>query len=339
MAVVLSTESVPPGDRLAYWHDVVWRTFVPLDVAAPQGEPFFGAVTTEQLGQLQISTVDAEPEQVRRSRRLIAGSPDEYMLVGLQSRGTGVVVQDGRVARLEPGEFALYDTTLPYTLHFPERFEMIVFQMPRQAMRLPECDLRRITGVTIGPDQGLAALVVPLLSRLSAEAGSYRPEVGEMLARNVADLLTTVVAERLGQDATESDAAQQTLLLRIRAYIDSQLAEPSLSVETIAAAHHISPRHLQRLFQRQDETVGGWIRRRRLEECRRELARPRRTRPAVAAVAHRWGFFSAAHFSRAFRTAYGMSPREWQALTDRSPSPMSERSVPAPSTATMRSSR
>ncbi|MFF2518400.1 helix-turn-helix domain-containing protein [Streptomyces sp. NPDC058086] len=339
MAIVLSTDSVPPGDRLAYWHDVVWRTFVPLDVAAPQGEPFFGTVTTEQLGHLQISTVDAEPEQVRRSRRLIAGSPDEYMLVGLQSRGTGVVVQDGRVARLRPGEFALYDTTLPYTLHFPERFEMIVFQMPRRAMRLPECDLRRITGVTIGPDQSLAALVVPLLSRLSPGAGSYRPEVGEMLARNVTDLLTTVIAERLGHDAaTEADAAQQTLLLRIRAYIDSHLAEPSLSVETIAAAHHISTRHLQRLFQRQDETVGGWIRRRRLEECRRELARPRRTRPAVAAVAHRWGFFSAAHFSRAFRVAYGMSPREWQALTDRSQAQASRRLVLDPSTTPMKSS-
>lgn len=336
MAVVLSTDSVPPGDRLAYWHDVVWRTFVPLDVAVPQSEPFSGTVTTQQLGHLQISTVDAEPEQVRRSRRLIAGSSDEYMLVGLQSRGTGVVVQDGRVARLEPGEFALYDTTLPYTLHFPERFEMIVFQMPRQAMRLPEGDLRRITGVTIRPEQALAALVVPLLSRLSTEAGAYHPEVGAMLARNVTDLLTTVVAERLGQDTPETDAAQQSLSLRIRAYIDSHLAEPSLSVETIAAAHHISTRHLQRLFQKQDETVGGWIRRRRLEECHRELARPRRTRPTVAAVAHRWGFFSAAHFSRAFRAAYGMSPREWQALTDRSQARASGRSVPDQSTTTMR---
>ncbi|MFI9442873.1 hypothetical protein SM007_33260 [Streptomyces avermitilis] len=30
----------------------------------------------------------------------------------------------------------------------------------------------------------------------------------------------------------------------------------------------------------------------------------------------RWGFVSPAHFSRAFRAAYGMSPREWQATAD-----------------------
>jgi AraC-like DNA-binding protein len=201
-------------------------------------------------------------------------------------------------------------------------------QLPRRALGLPESDLRRITGVTIGTEQGLAAMVVPFLSGLRAEAGSCGAEVGEMLARNVTDLLTTVLMERLGRESDGTDAAQQTLLLRIRSFIDSRLGDTALSAETIAAAHHISVRHLQRLFQARGTTVGGWIRHRRLEECRRELGRPRRTRPAVAAVAHRWGFPSAAHFSRAFRAAYGMSPREWQALADRPSAPSRDTSAP-----------
>lgn len=32
----------------------------------------------------------------------------------------------------------------------------------------------------------------------------------------------------------------------------------------------------------------------------------------IAAVANRWGFMSATHFSRVFRAAYGMSPSEWR---------------------------
>uniref|UniRef100_UPI0035A156A4 AraC family transcriptional regulator n=1 Tax=Streptomyces lunaelactis TaxID=1535768 RepID=UPI0035A156A4 len=41
------------------------------------------------------------------------------------------------------------------------------------------------------------------------------------------------------------------------------------------------------------------------------------TRPlAVAAVAHRWGFLSPAHFSRVFRAAYGLPPRAWRALSE-----------------------
>ncbi|GLW07116.1 hypothetical protein Misp01_22460 [Microtetraspora sp. NBRC 13810] len=76
-------------------------------------------------------------------------------------------------------------------------------------------------------------------------------------------------------------------MLRIQSFIDAHLADPALSTERIAAAHHISVRHLQRLFQTRGTTVSGWIRRRRLDECRRELSRPGRARPTVAAIAHR----------------------------------------------------
>ena len=60
--------------------------------------------------------------------------------------------------------------------------------------------------------------------------------------------------------------------------------------------------------------VGEWIRAQRLEGCRRDLARSGRTAPTIAFIAHRWGFGDATHFSRTFREAYGMSPREWRAL-------------------------
>ncbi|WP_053689325.1 helix-turn-helix domain-containing protein [Streptomyces sp. WM6372] len=316
MAVVLSTSSVPPGERLAYWQAAVWQTFVPSDVTTTKTGPFSGAVASDRLGCLRITTVDSDQQLVRRGRHLIARDQDEYLLVGLQRRGTGAVVQDGRTAPLEPGNFVLYDTTRPYTLEFPDRFQLLVFQIPRSALALRSSDLGQITGVTMGADQGLAAMMVPVLSTLAAEAGTHRSEIGEMLARNAVDLLTTVIAERLGRDAAAADASCRTLLLRIRAFADSHLGDPELSAEAIATAHHISVRHLQRLFQAEGATVGGWIKRRRLEECRRELDRPRRSRPAVAAVAHRWGFVSPAHFSRAFRAAYGMSPREWQKLAD-----------------------
>jgi AraC-like DNA-binding protein len=311
---------VPAGERRAYWHDAVWRTFVPLDVSTPRDPsdaPFSGAVRTDRLGYLQISTVDADPERVSRTSRLIARDSDEYLLIGLQGRGPAVITQDGRDAFLRPGDFALYDTTRPYTLSFPDRFQMKVFQLPRQVLGLRESDLRRITGITHRGDEGPAAMVAPFLAGLAAGAASCRPQVGEMLARNAVDLLATLIAEHLGRDTAGTDAAHHALLLRIRAFIGRHLADPGLSPESIAAAHRISVRYLHRLFQSDGTTVSRWIQHRRLEECRRELSRPGRLTPAVAAVAHRWGFTSPAHFSRVFRAAYGMSPREWQARNER----------------------
>ncbi|MFE9604639.1 helix-turn-helix domain-containing protein [Streptomyces hokutonensis] len=315
MSLVLSTDSVPAGERRAYWHDAVWRTFVPLDVSTPKDPadaPFSGAVRTDRLGHLQISTVDADPERVFRTPRLIARDSAEYMLIGLQGYGPAVITQDGRDALLRPGDFAFYDTTRPYTLNFPDRFQMKVFQLPRQALGLRDSDLRRITGITLRGDEGPAALVAPFLAGLAAGATSCRPPVGDMLARNAVDLLTTLIAEHLGRDTADTDAAHRALLVRIRAFIDHHLADPGLSPESIAAAHRISVRYLHRLFQDEGPTVSRWIQHRRLEECRRELSRPGRMSPTVSAVAHRWGFANPAHFSRVFRAAYGMSPREWQ---------------------------
>ena len=51
--------------------------------------------------------------------------------------------------------------------------------------------------------------------------------------------------------------------------------------------------------------MSEWIRRARLERCRRDLADPALARETILAVATRWGMPDAAHFSRMFRATYG----------------------------------
>ena len=58
--------------------------------------------------------------------------------------------------------------------------------------------------------------------------------------------------------------------------------------------------------------MAGWIRGRRLERCRRDLADPALASRPVAAIAARWGFSSAADFSRAFRAVHGLPPAEYR---------------------------
>ncbi|WP_351233822.1 helix-turn-helix domain-containing protein [Streptomyces sp. NPDC002133] len=101
-------------------------------------------------------------------------------------------------------------------------------------------------------------------------------------------------------------------MLEIHAFIQQHLGEPDLSPGTIAAAHNISLCSLHRLFRDQGQTVAGWIRARRLERCRRVLADPLMHSTPVRAVAARWGFTDPAHFSRAFRAAYGHSPKDYR---------------------------
>ena len=127
------------------------------------------------------------------------------------------------------------------------------------------------------------------------------------------DVLATRLARELGGDRWVSpETRRRELQLRIHAFIQEHLGDPELSPAAIAAANHISLRLLHKLFQEQGQTVAGWIRARRLERCRRDLLDPAQAACPVAAVAARWGFRSAIHFSRLFRATYGLPPHEYR---------------------------
>ena len=106
-----------------------------------------------------------------------------------------------------------------------------------------------------------------------------------------------------------TDAADG-LRAHVVGYVRAHLGDPRLSRSSIAAAYHMSPRTLDRLFTGEPWSVSGLIRHERLEAVRRDLADPLLSGRSVAALAARWCFFDAAHFSRVFRQHYGYSPSQ-----------------------------
>ncbi|MFJ9725759.1 helix-turn-helix domain-containing protein [Streptomyces sp. NPDC101209] len=247
-----------------------------------------------------------------RALRLVAGSPGEYLFVGLRA-GTGAVEQGGPV-RLDPGDICFYDVDHPPSLDVPASARLKVFRVPREALGLDGPALRRVLPTPVGRSSRLGRLVSPFLSELADTVVSSPAATGEMLAWNAVNLLATVAAEQAGEDGADVPGDERSpLLSRLLGFVDEHLADPGLSPEVIATAHHISVRYLHKLFQQElGTTVGRWIQRRRLEECRRDLLHRVRGRRTIAAVAGRWGFLSAPHFSRVFRAAYGMSPSQWR---------------------------
>ncbi|GAB2997427.1 helix-turn-helix domain-containing protein [Streptomyces pseudoechinosporeus] len=309
-----TTDPLPAHRRRAYWRAALSQTFGGVNMAVPD-EVRSAMIRTTPLGRLRAVTVHGESLSALRTRRLVAqGAEDAYVVLKLVDRGTGRVAQDGRTARLGPGDIFVYDTTRPVRLDLPLPFRTKSLYLPRDMLGLSESDLTRITASPLGSDTPLGALLSPFLGRLVDSAGTHPPRTGELLARNVVDLLGGLADERLGRAATGTDTPEgnRALLLRIRAFIDQHLSDPGLTPQVIARAHHISPRYLHKLFESEGVTVSRWIQRRRLEACRQDLGRRDMAGTAIAAVAHNRGFTSAAHFSRAFRAAYGMSPREWR---------------------------
>ncbi|MFJ7958920.1 helix-turn-helix domain-containing protein [Streptomyces sp. NPDC096319] len=240
-----------------------------------------------------------------------------HVYLGVLVRGPVTVLHGTARTLLEPNDLVFCDPARRHPLRFGEDCRMIFFRVPRCYLGLTEAELDRVLGVPVRGGEGIGALVSEFLTALAAKAEFRRSTIGDRRARTAVHLLSVLVMELLDADTTDgTDEASGTgneTLTRIHGYIEEHLMDPDLSPESIARAHHISVRYLQKLFQNDGSTVSHWVRRRRLEFCRLELGRTHR-RVTMAAVAHRWGFSSPSHFSRSFRGAYGMSPSEWQAL-------------------------
>ncbi|MFB7674455.1 helix-turn-helix domain-containing protein [Kitasatospora purpeofusca] len=307
-----TTQGLPASRRRAYWREALSRTFGAVDMKVGD-EVEHGAIRTSLLGPLQAVAVEGEPHQAERSRRLVAASnSDEYVVVKHLSHGTLRVEQDARETHLTTGTLFMYDMARPVRLTVPERFRTKSLVLPRRALGLSESDFRRITAVPLGADTPLGRLVPPLVSRLVDSAATYQAHTGGSVAAHAVSLIQTLVEEQLGFDLQDTPDAARTTLLRIQAYIGEHLTDRDLTPEAIARHHHMSVRYLHKLFELEGVTVHRWIQRRRLDECRRALGRRDARDRSIAAVAHHWGFVSATHFSRSFKDAFGVSPREWR---------------------------
>ncbi|MGW6564740.1 helix-turn-helix domain-containing protein [Streptomyces sp. NPDC054975] len=240
-----------------------------------------------------------------------------HVYLGVHVRGAVTVVHERAKTLLEPDDLVFCDPARRHLLRFGEDCQMIFFRVPRCYLGVSESELDRVLGVPVRGGEGIGALASDFLTALAAKAEFRRSTIGDRRARTAVHLLSVLVMELLEADTTDAadDAfgAGNEMLSRIHAHIEEHLMDPGLSPESIARAHHISVRYLQKLFQNDGSTVSQWVRQRRLESCRFELGRSTR-RITMAAMAHRWGFSSPSHFSRTFRGAYGMSPSEWQAL-------------------------
>jgi AraC-like DNA-binding protein len=311
MTTYFDTADVASRHRVAAWRKQISETFVELECESFSPTEFHGSFSNRVIGDIQLSRVHTGPHFVSRTRRIIAKSNQDCFLLSLQTAGSGTIEQDGRTAILGPGDIAIYDTTRPYDIRFDEPAAWIVVRLPRPVVSGRLADPESYTALKIDGSSAIGKLTSTLITQVHEGVDHVAPTSLARLHACMIDLTATALVEQAGSTVQGSEW-QVSIRRRILSHIDANLSDPTLTCASVALANGISERYLRKLFAG-SLSLSDWIWTRRLDQAKRDLADPLLSHLGITAIGYDVGFKDTAHFSRAFKSKFGVTPSQYRA--------------------------
>jgi acetamidase/formamidase/AraC-like DNA-binding protein len=303
-----TTESYPVHQRLSAWRGTLERLSLHVRNVAAEGAVHGTVSSAVSPHGLTFARISAGPQELSYQDATRHGA----ICLTLHLEGEAMLVDEARQTLVDSGDIVFGPTGATGGLSLKSDFRQLLVTIPREAFRscLPTpLSLRvgRLPGNSgIGHVfSGMLGSVADRIDQLTA--AQLRPieiALSEFLVSNLTDPDEFV--------ANANAACARTTLHRLSRHIESWLGDPSLCVDAVAAQLGVSTRHLQKLFESVGETFTHYVRLRRLERCRADLVNPLFAHLSISDVCFRWSFSDAAHFSRAFREQYRVSPRAYR---------------------------
>ncbi len=173
--------------------------------------------------------------------------------------------------------------------------------------------IERITARSLAQGSSLNPLVFGYLRSLIEHAPTLTGASALRATEVFKELLSASLNEMLQRTPARLSEHRAVTLLRVKAFVDENLNDPSLGPEQVARGVGLSSRYINRLFEAEQGSLGRTIWQRRLERCAARLRDLAWAHVSISALAMEHGFNDLSHFSRVFRRRYGLSPREYRA--------------------------
>jgi AraC-like DNA-binding protein len=313
MTVLFDTKTLDPQYRGELWGQACAQIFFPMVVLASGGDLASSRIERRALGPVQLYRLASDHGRVQRTKAGIRVHDPETLLVATPVRGRCLIEQDGRRSVFSPGDVSSWDSSRPFSATHFDPFELLFLTMPRTLLGVRADAIRRQTAGCVPCSSPLGSVMGVLIQRIWETLST------EALPASQVDLIDAVIALVRAVHTADPMAANGVQKLpgassaaNVKAYIDEHLGDPALGLESVARAHYVSTRYVQKLFAADGVPVSDWIRHRRLEACRRDLADPACAQETIAEIAGRWALSNPAHFSRIFRQAYGCTPSDFR---------------------------
>jgi len=265
------------------------------------------------LGSLTIGRINSTGAIVARKNEEITNPEFKRYSFVTVIEGEMIISHHLGVSELKSGQFTLMDNSFERSIFVPKTVQMMTVSVPGVVLERYLSNPESVEGLVLNSEQAPCSADTPLFSILlnsweKVKAGSLRdfaPTLSDKLLRNIADIYSNHVHHQNSKKALRISQAKEL--------IETHLSDPELSIEGLAEIMAVSSRYLRALFAN-SEKISHYILRRRLEDCAKLLADSRLQDMSITAIAFKSGFNSMAHFSRTFKKAYRVTPRDYRKL-------------------------
>jgi AraC-like DNA-binding protein len=239
-----------------------------------------------------------------RVERAVVGRDETsgFVKVLLQARGESLVHHRGQKVRLRAGDLTFLDGASGFTIELGREYRQVLFQLPRDVVARRHARLLGLVGRCLQSSDPANAMVFDALSAMI----QHLPALSEERRARTATAVICLLGALEPPEVTGSDSLRR--LRRALADMETHLADPQLSAETLASLQSISRRRMHAVFAEHGVSLARLIWSLRLERIAEDLRDPSQRARRLIDIALSWGFNDQAHFSRAFRRKFGESP-------------------------------
>lgn len=274
---------------------------------------FIGEITARHHSGLTMAHLRTNAGVIAKSRIRPDQDDDRNCFLISQRSGFSQISQNGVSIRLAPGDMLLMDSAhcceiTPFGL-----IEHASLHLSREAVERVLGAQRKKFG-KISSSCASGRMLHLLMDQLCREANAS--DEAQALESAFVSLLAPALLhddlnEAIGDELELQGGNLRSCVLKI---IDESLPQPNLTPVSLAARLNISVRQLYRLFEEQGDSVCRYIQRMRLQRSADDLSNPMLKGESITSIAYKWGFTDSAHFSRAFKKQFGLSPKDYRTM-------------------------
>lgn len=305
-----STDAFPVHQRHHAWRDALQSHRLRSELA-PQAPLLYGSLTAGRTTRgVGLARIASSPQTLTRLGEAGAGADAVWLALHL---GGEAVLHDGpQCIELAPGDIVLGPARGHAGIDFRSDFRQFIVSMPSASLkaRLPGAPMLALAHL---PGRaGLGRLFAGTLSALADAFDTLDDGDIAPVESALSEFIATRQAQQRDPSLPTASRTREAAMQRLCRYVDEQLSDPALSLAAVAAHERVSERQVQKLFEGLGLSFTAYLRQRRLERCRADLANRQYGHLSISDICFRWGFNDPAHFSHCFRDRYAMSPRQFR---------------------------